>query len=589
VTPVHVLMIVPVLLLGACARIPDEGPVVDGAAPEVAASAAPFDFSPPGPEPGATPEQVVAGFLTALQATPLSTSAARQFLTARAAEEWQPEARTLLYGEQEVGAAAVRTGGTPVTVPVTLDRVFALDATGRWAGRQRAVEAAGLSLQAVREQGEWRLADPPDALVLPLTHFENRYRRLSVYFTDPTGTVLVPEPVYLPLEVQAPTQLVEALLAGPRGDERVADRTFVPPGTELVVSVPVDSAGVAQVPLTGEVLELGRRDLTIAVAQLVWTLRQVPEVTAVRVTVDSEPVAVPDLGEVVPVGGLDQYSPLLSTASTDLYGLRGRTVRRVTDGRESTVLQLPRRVQPVSLAVSILGNPFAVADAEGRVHVVARGSGRRGPVDPVETVETGPAAKPSWDWSRALWLVPRRFDGTVQVLLGGRLRSLAWPDPTLRGGVVRAMTVSRDGSRLVLALSRPGGSVLALARVTRSPDQSASPVALRAPSEVRAGSRLPGVVALGWRDELTLAVLVRRAGMGSRVLGVPVDGQRESRTLSADSDVLFGRGVAMAASPVSGEVRVTTREGGVHLLSEQGRWRQDLDLVEPLQAPTFVG
>lgn len=577
------------LLLAACAGIPDDGPVVDGAVSGVATSAAPFDFSPPGPQPGATPEQIVSGFLTALQATPLSTTVPRQFLTERAAEAWQPERRTLLYGEQDVLSPPTPAGRAPVEVPVALERVFALDGTGRWTGRQPALERDGLQLSVTREEGEWRLADPPDAMVLSLTHFENRYRRFAVYFADPAGSVLVPEPVYYPLEAQTPTQLVEALLSGPQGVERSVDRSYIPPRSELVVSVPVGPDGVARVPLTGEILGLGRRDLTTAMAQIVWTLRQVPEVRAVSVTADGESVRVPGMGEVVAVDAVEQYSPLIASASDDLYGFRGHSVRRVAAGGESTLLEVPARLRPVSLGVSLLGNPVAVGDARGRVHVLARGSRRPGPAQPVETVATGPVVPPVWDWSRSIWLVPRRFDGSVQVLLGGRLRSLAWPVASRRGGMVRAATVSRDGSRLAVALARPGGgSELLLARVMRSSESSGTPLALRGGRAVQTGTRLPPVVEIGWRDAQTLAVLVRGEGLSSRVLTVPVDGQRESRTLADDSDVLFGRAVAMAASPATGVVRVTTRVGEVMSLGAEGSWL-DVGTGRPLRAPTFVG
>jgi hypothetical protein len=577
------------LLVAACARIPDEGPVVEGPAPAADPSAAAFDFSPPGPRAGATPEQVVAGFLTAQQATPLSTTVARQFLTDRASDEWRPEQRTLLYGDLDVLSPPVVTGRAPAGVPVLLRQVFALDGTGRWDGRQREVERAGLRLTVVRAEGEWRVADPPDALVLPLTHFENRYRRFAVHFADPTGTLLVPEPVYLPLGVQTPTQLVESLLAGPRGSERVVDRTYLPRGTELVVSVPVDAAGVAQVPLSPEVLELGRSDLKVAVAQLVWTLRQVPDVAAVQLTVEGEPVSVPGQGEVVAVDAMEEYSPLVASASTDRYGLRSGEVRRVSDEGEYPLLEVPRRLRPVAgLGVSLLGNPLAVADGMGRVHVLARSSDQQGPADPVTSIATGRVTRPMWDWARTLWLVPRRFEGRVQVLVGGRLRSLSWPDarPTVR--TVRAAALSRDGSRLVLAVTRAGRHQLLLSRVVRSSEDAAAPVALSAARPIATGGRLPEVLEVGWRDAQTLAVLVRDDRQRSRVLAVPVDGQRESGVLNDDSDVLFGRPRTMAADPATGQVRVSIMPNGGQVLTGQGRW-QDAGRGAPLRLPTFVG
>lgn len=584
-------LLVAVLLLPACARIPSEGPLVEGSAPELTEAAVPFDFSPPGPEAGATPEQVVTGFLTALQATPLTTTVAREFLTEQAADGWHPERRTLLYGEQHVLSPPAASGRAPVTVPVSLRRVFALDRTGRWQGPQRRVERAGFRLSLVKEAGEWRLADPPDALVLPLAHFENRYRRFAIHFADPTGRLLVPEPVYQPLEVQTPTQLINALLAGPRGDGQGAGRSFLPPRTELVVSVPVGDDGVARVPLTADILDLAPRDLVVAAAQVAWTLRQVPEVRAVRLTADGEPVSVPGVGELVPVDAFPGFSPVVASASTDLYGLRRGEVRRVSPGgEESTVVRLPAGVRATGLGVGLRGGPVAVGDPGGMVHVLARSSGRRDPVAPVATLRTGPVVRPFWDWSDALWLVPRRFGGEVRVVVRDRPRSLRWDVPWAIGQEVRAAALSRDGSRLVLALDRRGGgSSLLLARVLRSSGARGGPVALRPVGVIGTAEPLEAVVDIGWRDPLTLAVLTRVDRLSSRVLSVPVDGQQQSGALSDDSDVLFGRAVAMTASPATEEVRVTTSDGDVQLLTSTGGWRLEQADRPPLRAPTYVG
>ena len=583
------------LLLGtvtACASIPESGPVNEGTSPEVTSSAAPFDFSPPRPEPGATPDQVVRGFLTAQQATPSSTTVARTFLTERADEAWSPDRGTLLYRDLEVDGPASASGRVPVSVRVVLAGAFALDDTGRWSGRQSRLESPGILLTVAREQGEWRIVDPPDALMLPLSHVDNRFQRLSVYFADPTGSVLVPEPIYLPMEVQTPTQLVEALLAGPQGRERRADRTFLPADSELQVSVPVSPSGVAQVPLSGELLELDRGDLMVAVAQLVWTLRQVPRISAVSVTADGEPVAVPDIGVEVPVTAFDQYSPLGVSSASELYGLRGRRVMRVVGGKESVLLRLPRRSRPEALAVSLLGNPLAVADASGGVDVFARGSQeQRGRARPLRSIATGRVAGVAWDWSRTLWIVTRRLEDGVRAVVGDRVRRLAWPDPGLRGRRVQSLAVSRDGTRVVIAVPARGrrGSELWAARVARSADESVGPVALRAARRIRTAYPLPPVVEIGWKDPQTVAALVRRDALSSRLLAVPVDGQRESGVLSGDSDVLFGTAIDLAVSPVDGEALVVTAEGQLQVLSEQGRWRLDTETGSPLRSPTFVG
>lgn len=578
------------LLLGvttACAGIPDSGPVRRGDLPAVGPSAAPFDFSPPGPETGASPEQVVRGFLVAQQATPSSTTVARAFLSERADERWRPDQGTLLYRDLDVQPPVSAAGGVPVSVRIQLTQAYALDRTGRWLGPRRALEQDGLTWSLVRERGEWRIANPPDALVLPLAQVDSRFRRLSVYFADPTGSIMVPEPIYLPLEVQTPTQLVEALLSGPQGRERRSDRSFIPGGTELQVSVPVTPDGVAQVPLSGELLELDRGDLAVAMAQLVWTLRQLPEVSAVSVSAAGEPVVLPELGVEVPVTAFGQYSPAGVSAPSDLYGLRERAVVRIAEDEESALLRVPRRFAPSTLAVSLLGNPVALADTSGQVQIFARGSEQEsGPERALREIATPGVSGLAWDWSRTLWIGPERLRDGVRAVVGDQVRRLDWQGEGSRP--VEAFTVSRDGTRVVVALRSGQDSELWEARVTRSPEDSVGPVALSAPRRVRTALPLRRVQELGWRDPQTLAVLVRRDALSSRVLGVPVDGQAVSRVLAEDSDVLFGTAVDLAVSPVDGTTVVRTRGGTMHVMSEQGRWRAD-SRIPPLRSLTFVG
>ncbi|HEX5090908.1 MAG TPA: hypothetical protein VFV89_24065, partial [Nocardioides sp.] len=167
---------------------------------------------------------------------------------------------------------------------------------------------------------------------------------------------------------------------------------------------------------------------------------------------------------------------------------------------------------------------------------------------------------------------------------------LRWDAPAALGREVRAAAMSRDGTRLVMAISRPGGgSRLLMARVLRSPDTAGKPLGLRSTGTVQTGAQLRGLVDLGWRDTTTLAVLVRPDRVSSRVLAVPVDGQRASGALLEDSDVLFGRAVAMAASPEPEQVRVTTTGGDHYVLSPPGRWRLVPGDRAPLRSPTYVG
>lgn len=568
------------VLTAGCASLPTDGPVRVGERQEPSTSAAPFDFNPPGPRAGATPEQVASGFLSALQATPVSTRVAAQYLTPAAAETWQPGRRTLVYQTQRlvtgVDAVTVELGGT-----------YALDESGRWqgatpGGRQQ------LRLRMVKAEGEWRLANPPDAMVIPQAHFQSRYRAYSLYFFDRTASTLVPEPVYLPWGVQAPTLLVAGLLAGPAAPAAV--QTFIPPGTSMGVGVPVSEEGIAEVPLSPEMEVLAPDERTLALAQLTWTLRQVPEIRRLEVTVDGVALELPGGRTSLEVDGSSAYSPAVSTASTDLFGVRGREIRQLVGDTELVAATVPESGPGAvtgirSLGVSMTGQRFAVVDDAGTRVVVLGRTEDEGSA--AETLMFGTdLLRPLWDLTDRLWLVDSTASGPVVTLAHqGRLRRL--PAPGLEGSRVVAASLSRDGTRLAWVVEGERRQQLLVSRVVRRPQGAPDKLSRAVP--VPTGTPWRGVRSLGWRGPSTLAALTTPDPGTTEVLLAEVDGSFAFEALQSSVDLLFEPGRDLAASP-GGPLAliVATRQGRLHALDLDGRW--DLDVVaRGLRHPTFAG
>ena len=578
-------VLVPVLVLvltAGCAGLPDEGSVEVGEGPPPTSPAAPFDFNPPEPESGDSQEQIVAGFLRALQQTPVGTRVATEFLTSAAAGDWHPDRRTLVY-------ESLRLRQSAPGVVVELDDAFTLDDTGRWSGPAGRNGETDVGIGLAREDGEWRIAELPDAMIIPQSHFTARYRAYSLYFFDPSGSVLVPEPVYLPWGVQAPTLLVSGLLAGPRRADRAVERSFFPRSTRLGVSVPVSEDGIAQVPLSAEVADLDEEELELVLAQLAWTLRQVSEVASVELVVDGTPLELPGGSSAADVGGWGEYAPALAAASTDLFGLRGGRVVQEVGNEEIVAASLsgsgdPR---PRSLGVDMPGQRFAVVSRDGRQVVVV---GRSGVDDAPATVVYAGAdvLRPMWDRTDRLWLVDRAPAGTVVLVGGGVSAPRRMRAPGLGRGRAVAATLSRDGTRLVVAMAGPDGrSRLMLLRVVRT--GNGTPVRLGSARLVTAGQPLSGVRGLAWRDPSTIAVLVRPTSTTSEIVLVPCDGSAGFLDLDPAVDVLFDVAVGLAASPGGPTaLMVATRAGQLHALDAAGRWV--LGAVDRgLRAPTFVG
>lgn len=577
------------VMLGAagCAALPEQGPVVRAGTQSPSSSAAPFDFNPPGPEPGATPAQIVSGYLRALQATPVTTRVAAEFLGPEATVGWRPDRRTIVYGSERV-----RQHGNHVRV--RLGNVFELDGDGRWDPRRPGPQdqgAATVDFRLVRDSGEWRIVDPPDAMIVPRSHFETRYREYSLYFFDPGGRVLVPEPVYLPAGVQAPTLLVSALLDGPRRAARAVERTYFPRGTRLEVSVPVRSDGVADVPLNASVLDLGNDARQLAVAQLAWTLRQLPDVTAVQMTVDGTPVEVPGNRGPVDVESWQEYSPAIASASTDLFGVRGGSIVQVVGEKPLEAAQLGRYAEPAprSLGVNMTGQQMAVVTHAGReVVVLSRSSSDVAP----RTAYVGSnVLRPMWDRTDRLWLVDRTAGGP-RVLVGSRAGVRTIAAPGITGRQVLAAALSRDGSRLAVAVAgrRPASGAearLLVLRVVRS--GSGVPLRLTRAQPLTTAAPLVRVRGLGWRDPSTVAVLTRPSRATSEVLLAACDGSTSAVGLEAAIDVLFARGATMAASPGGPTALVVlTADGQLHQLDVGGRWVLGAGPAG-LRLPAYVG
>ncbi len=583
--PLLVAVSVALLVTAGCASLPDDGPVQAAGAQAPTSATAPFDFNPPGPTPGSRPAEIVSGFLRALQATPVTTRVAAQYLDREAAAGWRPDRRTIVYGSQRV-----RHGGGRILVE--LDSTFELDRHGRWEPRRRGSErpTARFAFTMVREQGEWRIADPPDAMIVPRSHFETRYSEYSLYFFDPSASVLVPEPVYLPVGVQAPTLLVSALLAGPPPGAGAVERSFFPRGTTLEVSVPVGTGGVAEVPLTRAVLDLSGEERQLAAAQLAWTLRQVPDVEAVRMSVDGAPVQVAG-NTSVDVGAWQEYSPAIASASTDLFGVRRRSVVQVVGDSplEAARIGGPVAGPPRSLGVNMTGQRFAVVAADGAtVVVLARaGAGER----PRTAYVGSDVLRPMWDRTDRLWLVDRTAGGS-RVLVGSASGVRPVPAPGLETETVIAAALSRDGTRLVAAVEgrRPGsaaGARLVVLRLVRGIAEV--PQRLTPARPVTTAEPLNRVRDVGWRDPTTVAVLTRPSRTTSQVLLAAVDGSTASVGLQATIDLLFASGVSLAVSPGGPTALVVaTADQQLQELDPVGRWLPG-DVPAGLRIPAYVG
>ena len=548
------------VLLGAagCVGMPESGPVV-GTGSEGQADEPPGVFiDPKPPEPDASPPEIVTGFLDAMTATPIQTNAAKEFLTTDAQAAWTPEAETITYSE-----ASPPRGG--LRVSVRLGGARHLDGRGAYLGKLPA-EDRSLTFPMSSEDGEWRIAQAPDALIVPDSWFEQRFRQASLYFFDPSGQILVPEPVFVPRGEQLATALTSALLRGPGPALEDISRSFIPEGLSFGLSVPVSDEGVADVALRGFSGRLTPDASEQMVAQLAWTLRQEPEIRALRVSVGGQQITLAGGERLFDIEQGAEYDPTVLGASTLLYGLRGG---RLVSGPPDSLAPVDgpmgaSRLGVRSVAVDITADQVVGVSAGGDsvLRTSVRNQGDR-----VESVVSGARGllRPAWDFNDRVWLVDNGPGGARVSYLSGKSPT-GVRVPGVTGRRVDHFIVSRDGSRLVAVVRGANGDRVMISRISHDAQGRVSRVERATHIAWEGDSRLQ-VRALGWSSTTSVAVLHRLARQLYQVRTIPVDGSPPGPDNLLTT--LPGQVSGLVASPVQSQsLFAITRTGLVDLTQD---------------------
>jgi hypothetical protein len=541
--------------------MPEDGPVVSTRSDGDLNDDPAIYIDPKPPQPGESAPDIVKGFLDAMTATPIQANTARQFLSKDAQASWNPELETITYAD-----ASPPRGGSRVSVTLTgADR---LDARGAWRGQLPGGGDGVLQFPMVMEGEEWRIAEAPNALVVPESWFEQRFRQVSLYFFDPTAEILVPEPVFVPRGDQLATTLIKGLLRGPGSGLGRVSRSFIPPGLTFGLSVPVSADGVADISLKGDAGQQTPQAVELMLGQLAWTLRQEPSIRALRVSIGGQPIQLPGGVSEVSVNEGAQYDPTGFGASSLLYGLRdGLLVSGQSDALEPVDGPLGTTAYGVStVGVNLTATQVAAISGDGTSVLLAP---VRGEDEKVHQIVSGATdlLRPAWDFADRLWLVDRAPGGArVTFVEGGEAASLAVPG--ISGRRVRSFLVSRDGSRLVAVVHHQGRDTLMVSRIL-SDDQGRVLRATRAHRIAWEGGGRLDIRDIGWQTPTTVAVLHVLTDELSQVRTISVDGSPPG--LDSLSTTLRGRILALASSPVDSESLYAVTRSSLIDLSKSDR------------------
>ncbi|KNC19541.1 hypothetical protein AC792_05410 [Arthrobacter sp. RIT-PI-e] len=450
------LLVVLIVVLTGCSTIPSRGPV--GTIPASDGEAAPMApaFSPAGPAAGSSPQSILRDFITAGTGAGDGYSVARQFLSPSAALSWRPEERIVVFSEFRVEQreAADR-------FQIQLETTGIVDARGiRTDSAEASTETINVGM--VQVDGEWRIDDLPDGIMLLQSSAQDLLIPRNLYFYSSNYEYWVPDARWFVRRTGVTARILSAMLTGPAPYLQGAVTSAFPEGVTLARdSVPITS-GRASVELSPEVLENATSlRLQQMDQQLLTNLLGLNDVTSVEMT-SGQPI---DLGATSAELVVPELTP---DVGGEQVAVAGKELVRVRNGAVVPIDGLPSvsEFDPRDPATAGSGSAYAFLDADRTsLFVTAPESEARA------VVEGRALTQPSFDPGNWVWTARTAGDRSeiLTVPPGGDEENAVVLTPGWLGDrTVREVRVSRDGSRALLVTDRAGVGEVLLSGIIRS-------------------------------------------------------------------------------------------------------------------------
>jgi hypothetical protein len=447
-----------VLLLGGCATVPTKGTIRSGSREGLAPDVGGVGVEAKPPRPGIDDMGVVSGFLEAMSDSQ-AFDVARQYMTSDAAAAWKPDSQTIVY-DQSADAMTLTSDSNGVMLKAR--KIATIDERGEWIPAA-ADTPANFFFKLTKVNGQLRVASAPPGAYLGSNQVDLKLAPRDLYFFTPARDMLVPDPVYLPLNLsqgEAATQLIQELLQGPTSRLGNGAISLAPPGTEVQVSVPVEF-GVATVALNDTAGALREPDRRLLAAQIVWTLNQIN--LRAKITVGGAPL-LPDDPDVLPFTNFGQYDPLVPGESlTNLYGVKSGRIQRIVgldgasdiDAKPLDSSQLYQFGHADSFAVNLHGDSGAIVTTTKRGdHVVAyaRLDSTQKP-DAVRLIPVdGTVLRPSYDNQDNLWILDRTTSLSPRLRVRDRDGNIRPVVVKFNGDTPMVLKMAPDGVRALLVM-----------------------------------------------------------------------------------------------------------------------------------------
>jgi hypothetical protein len=550
-------------VLPGCAGVPDSS------APQAIGTVErPTPKELPEPNPAMNPDQLLREFLKATADPANRREAARQFLTDSASNDWDDQGSALLI--DKVVFTETRSA-EKVSVTMQADILGSLSDLGVFETGEGKLPDPG-PIELVQTPDGWRINRLPNGVFLDWQQFQAAYKRYTLYFVDPTGTTVVPDPRYV--AVSDPdllaTELVNKLIAGPRPEMAKAVRNLLGPPLKLRGPVTRADGGKTGVGRGYGGARVDLENLTttdpasrlLAAAQLIWTWARSDVKGPYLINVDGAPLddRFVDGWKTTDVAATDPGA--VDGAAAGVHALIGGTMMAL-DGQRSVKMpgafgtMTDQRAATFSRSGRDVAAVVAPKDAGASLWIGPSGE------QAVRATDGRSLTRPSWALDDAVWVV---VDGNSVVRV---IREEASGEParipvdsaavTSRyPGAITELQVSRDGTRVAMVID----GLVVLAGVEQTPGGE---FALTYPRRLGFGLG-NSVVSLAWRtgDDM----VVTRNDPAHPVSYVNLDGVNSDgpsnnlvmpvSAVSANPSAVYvadARGVLqlLATSPVNGQ------------------------------------
>lgn len=496
------------VVLAGCVGLPRSGRVNSVSPSKTSSGAIGFAVQPPARN--ATPQQIVEGFLLASRAgLDDDFAVARQYLYGDAAANWKPLARVRVYPDsQDVSTTVTESGAVRASVASR----GTLSSHGTYTETANsAVLTTEFSL-AKNADGQWRIVSLDDGVFLSENAFSQQFIETPLYFLAPDSNALVADLRYYPRRTFA-TSAMNGLLAGPSEWLASGVHTAVPTGTKLLKSVDVVD-GEATVDLSSVVLAASAKERAALLEQITRTLKASSSVRSVVLKVE---------GADLNVGSI-QSLPTYPYGSYPVSVISGGLPANVSDNRITPLMG------DAGLKAHGLSNlAISYQASRGRLAALGRGGteliGMDSGSGSWQVLHSGKnLVQPSYDRYGWVWSAERDNAGKILVFKPGENASAHLDVSWLNGAKIRDVSVSRDGSRMVVVCEIGGEVTIRVAAIAR--DGAGRPTQIG--DSIIIGQHLSDVTAAEWIGPSTVAVLGKTALGGERAMfSVKISGPTE--------------------------------------------------------------